>query len=232
MKPLAIDLFCAYRVFCIPSGKSYLGITKRGSKRRWAEHISDARTGKMTALHIAIREFGIEAFTVEEICCARDVADLCEVERILIRQYDTRQPNGYNGDAGGNQFSYLKTPESIERSAAKHRGMPRSPDASERAAQKIRGTVRSAETRAKMAAARTGTTRSPETRGKISLAKTGISCNSGEQNGQSKLNADQVREARTRLASGESQRSIARSFGIHYNAIWKIHNGLKWRSVV
>jgi hypothetical protein len=51
----------------------------------------------------------------------------------------------------------------------------------------------------------------------------------GEANGQAKLTEDQVREARRRLAAGESQRSIARSFGIHYNAIWKIAHGLKWK---
>ena len=53
----------------------------------------------------------------------------------------------------------------------------------------------------------------------------------GEQNGQAKLTADQVREARRRLATGESQRSIARAFGIHYNAIWKIAHNLKWQSI-
>jgi hypothetical protein len=54
----------------------------------------------------------------------------------------------------------------------------------------------------------------------------------GESNGQAKLTEDQVREARIRLAAGESQRSIARSFAIHYNAIWKIAHGLKWRLTV
>lgn len=53
----------------------------------------------------------------------------------------------------------------------------------------------------------------------------------GESNPGAKLTADQVREARVRLSAGESQRSIARSFGIHYNAIWKIAKGLKWKSV-
>ena len=54
----------------------------------------------------------------------------------------------------------------------------------------------------------------------------------GESNPGAKLTEDQVREARLRLAAGESQRSIARSFGIHYNAIWKIANGLKWKLTV
>lgn len=54
----------------------------------------------------------------------------------------------------------------------------------------------------------------------------------GEKNGQAKLTEAQVRDARVRLKDGESQRSIARSFGIHYNAIWKIAHGLKWKLTV
>lgn len=54
----------------------------------------------------------------------------------------------------------------------------------------------------------------------------------GESNPGAKLTEDQVRDARRRLAAGESQRSIARSFGIHYNAIWKIAHGLKWKLTV
>ena len=54
----------------------------------------------------------------------------------------------------------------------------------------------------------------------------------GEANGQAKLTENQVREAHIRLAAGESQRSIARSFGISYSAIWKIKHGLKWRLTI
>lgn len=93
------------------------------------------------------------------------------------------------------------------------------------------GIKRSAATRALMSAAKLGKPRSAETRAKISIAKMGISQNVGASNGGAKLTVNQVREARVRLAAGESQRSIARSFGIHFNAIWNIANGLKWRSV-
>ena len=93
------------------------------------------------------------------------------------------------------------------------------------------GIKRSAETRRLISAAKLGKPRTAETRALLSRAKMGISQNVGESNGGAKLTAQHVREARARLAAGESQRSIARSFGIHYNAIWKIANGLKWRSV-
>jgi hypothetical protein len=57
-------------------------------------------------------------------------------------------------------------------------------------------------------------------------------CSAGEANGQAKLTLEQAREARHRLADGESQASIARLLGVHYNTIWKIAHGVTWKTVI
>lgn len=226
-------VFQAYLLTCLVTGKQYVGITARGLNRRWTEHRYNARSRRSDMLiGRAIAKHGAENFRMEALCSSRTWGGICAAEALLIIQHGTKSPQGYNlTDGGEGPFGFKHTPEAIERSAAKHRGRPCHPNTRAAAVRTHLGKPKSAATRAKMAAARTGEVRSAETRAKISAAKMGRSCNVGERNGQAKLTATQVAEARARLATGESQRSIARSFGIHYNAIWKVANGLKWRSV-
>lgn len=237
--PLCIDLmrgdgrplFQAYLITCLVNGRRYVGITSRTLKERWAEHEYSSRVGqpKGMVLSRAIAKHGLENFTIEAICSARTWEDICEAETVLIAQWGTRAPKGYNVRAGGEgAYGRAPTAESIERSAAKHRGKPCHPNTRAAAVRTHLGRPKSPEHCAKIALARTGWVPSVEVRARISAKKMGQSCNVGATNGGAKLTVDQVREARARLAVGESQRSIARSFGIHYNAIWKIANGVKW----
>jgi group I intron endonuclease len=227
-------IFQAYTITHHPSGKVYVGITSRTLKQRWNEHIYESRRGRVAmTISRAIAQHGAENFCIEPICSARSWKDLCQIEKRLIEQFGSLAPHGYNLREGGEgAFGAQRSAESIERSAAKHRGKPCHPNTREASRRTHLGKPKSIETRARMSAAQTGTIRTSATREKISAAKMGKSCNAGISNGQAKLTEIQVREARKRLATGESQRSIARSFGIHFNAIWKIANGIKWQSVI
>jgi len=229
-----VNLFQAYLITCLANGKAYVGITARGLKRRWREHLYDARSGRTTMLiSRAIAKYGADNFQIIPLCFASSWSELCALESDLIKTHGTKKPGGYNlSDGGEGPFGVKRSAESVERSAAKHRGKPCHPNTRLAASVFHKGKLKSVETRARMSAAASGMTRSSETRAKISAAKMGQSCNVGASNGSAKLTEDQVREARRRMAVGESQRSIARLLGIHWNAIWKIAHGLKWRSVV
>lgn len=165
-------MFQAYLITCSTSGKRYVGITGRSDLRvRWNEHAYNSRTRpKANALYAAIAKHGAKAFSIESIQWFRSWEDACAAESVLIDQYHTLAPFGYNIDTGGGgrQVGFKPSSESVEQSAAKHRGVKRNPALVERTAAAIRGCTRSTETREKMAASKRGVHRSSETKAKIS----------------------------------------------------------------
>lgn len=229
-------MFQAYLITCLPSGKQYVGITGRRNLRdRWKEHVYNSRKrAKTNALYSAIAKYGPLAFSIESISSYQSWSEACEAEPGLISQFRSLAPQGYNLMRGGEgrQIGFRPSAESVERSAAKHRGRPCHENTRHAASLRHKGRAKSPDHRAKIAAAKTGIPRSQETRRRISVAKTGVSYNAGPRNPSAKLTEDQVREVKQRLAVGESQRSIARCLGIHYNAIWKIAHNLTWRFAV
>lgn len=89
----------AYRLTA-PSGKQYIGITKRGLSLRWKEHVRLANRGRMTPLHAAIRKYGADSF-IREVLVESDWRHLCELEKKMIALWDTQCPHGYNTTSGG-----------------------------------------------------------------------------------------------------------------------------------
>jgi Pseudomonas phage homing endonuclease len=226
--------FQAYLITCLATGRGYVGITSRGIRRRWNEHLYSARKRPgVGAVNRAIAKHGDGAFTIRVIAEAASWEELCKLEPFLIGRFKTRAPHGYNlSDGGEGPFGCKRDPESVERSAAKHRGRPCHPNTRLASSLFHTGRPKSIETRKRIADALTGIKRSAETRLKISTATTGKSRNIGVCNGGAKLTPDKVHEARSRLSSGESQNSIALLFGVHRNTIWKIAHGLKWKATV
>lgn len=83
-----------------PSGKSYVGITRRTLDERWAEHLK--LKGRYTkALHAAIRKYGAAAFIKCILLESECWADLCSAEREFIAELGTLAPHGYNQTTGG-----------------------------------------------------------------------------------------------------------------------------------
>lgn len=169
MRPLAIDLYCGYVATCIVTNKRYVGVTSRSVSKRWVEHVHGSRRhAQRSAFLDAIAKYGPNNFTIETVCCARSWADICAVELLLIAQHGTLAPNGYNLTLGGDgRFGYRPSPESVEQSAAKHRGKPCHPNTRAAAVRTHTGRVNSAEHRARISAARTGKPRTEATKAKL-----------------------------------------------------------------
>lgn len=82
-------------------GKAYIGFTGHTVERRLKAHLRDAAKGSETPFHVALREYGEDAFTSEvlgEFKTAREALDF-EIEMIAL--HNTMEPNGYNVMAGG-----------------------------------------------------------------------------------------------------------------------------------
>lgn len=91
---------CLYRLD-FPNGKSYVGITKESSARRFARHVRNALGGQTTALANAIRKYGAQSVTVTPVIEVEDWELLCLAEQEAIAKWATQSPNGYNLTEGG-----------------------------------------------------------------------------------------------------------------------------------
>jgi hypothetical protein len=93
-----------YKVTHQASGKAYIGLTLSGLQKRWQEHVERAFGGEALhpdSLQVAIRLFGADAFTIEEVALAHTLGELAALERRYIAQFVTRAPAGFNLADGG-----------------------------------------------------------------------------------------------------------------------------------
>lgn len=87
-----------YRWIHDQSGKSYIGITSNPHKRR-ISHLSKPGGGAQRFSR-ALKKYGIDNFTYEELSATEDRMLARFLERFFIRTYDSKQ-NGYNLSNGG-----------------------------------------------------------------------------------------------------------------------------------
>lgn len=176
---------------CMANEKSYVGQTTAGMEKRWKKHLTAARLphhpGYNALIAKAIRKYGADTFEHQTLSVARSAQELDNLEKVWIILLQTKQPLGYNIQAGGSTW----TPERLARMAARkrefspegraalvrngqaRRGQKMSPEAIEKTASANRGRIKSPEERAKLSVANTGKTKSSETRAKISAATLG-----------------------------------------------------------
>jgi group I intron endonuclease len=121
----AMGTYRLYKIICVPTEMSYVGVTKLRLARRWSVHLADAMKHKgCRELSRAIREFGKDAFVIEEICTVMSRSQADSLERAYIRHFGTRWPDGYNLFSGGNRgFDML--PETRARIGASKVGKAR-----------------------------------------------------------------------------------------------------------
>jgi group I intron endonuclease len=91
-----------YKITNKIDGKIYIGQTIRKIKERWENHKTVSKyLRRDTYLYRAIRKYGPENFTIEEIDGANSMSELNYKEWLLIHKFNSLAPNGYNLREGG-----------------------------------------------------------------------------------------------------------------------------------
>lgn len=89
------------RLYGIPK---YVGFTTQPIKNRWYQHCYASTKGSSTILHNAIRKYGPNSFTIEEVYKGNDGKILLnEKEEEFIKLFNTHKDygDGYNMTFGG-----------------------------------------------------------------------------------------------------------------------------------
>ena len=106
-----------YKITNTVSGKCYIGETTSADPSvRWRRHKETIKRGVgCPALRDAVNKYGIDKFTFEVIrTCTLD--ERFDLERELIKEYNSQVPNGYNilpGGEGGGFLGKKHSPDSI-----------------------------------------------------------------------------------------------------------------------
>lgn len=94
------------------NGKLYVGQTTYSTKRRWQGHQTEAKSdhNSTSPLHFAIRKYGSDSFSVQDLEQCPDKGSLNEAERRWINHYHSTNSNiGYNCTDGDREYDF--TPE-------------------------------------------------------------------------------------------------------------------------
>ena len=91
-----------YKITCTRNNKIYIGLTTKTLNWRFKKHIYEAFKYPDSPLHIrrAIRKYGADAFTIEQIDTAETQQELNQKEKYWIAFYNSTE-TGYNETAGG-----------------------------------------------------------------------------------------------------------------------------------
>jgi group I intron endonuclease len=91
-------------IYCITNainGKIYIG-QSADCPRRWQAHKRDsAKENPISVISKAIKKYGIQNFSFEVIAYCKSWENANETETLLVKQYNSLVPNGYNVSNGG-----------------------------------------------------------------------------------------------------------------------------------
>lgn len=105
-----------YKATNTKNNKSYIGQTIHSLRHRKVQHKSRAKNGSKQPIHCAIRKYGFDSFSWEELYFCSNKKELDEAEIRLIASNNTFVPAGYNiaiGGASGDTLSNHPNKEEI-----------------------------------------------------------------------------------------------------------------------
>lgn len=118
--------------------KVYIGQTIQTLRERWLEHCS--KHSNCPAIKNAIKKYGKENFTVEQIDVACDRDELDFKEEYWIEYYDCISPKGYNLKGGGNHPSLSE--ETKQKIGNSNKGVKRSQEFRKRLSESMKSYYR------------------------------------------------------------------------------------------
>ena len=163
--------FIIYKHTNTVSGKSYIGKTTQGLKKRWRQHISEATNkhnrNHKTHFHKAIAKYGEKCWRHEVlfISLTKDSDLLYDIEAKMIERFDTIN-HGYNSCEGGRGAG----------SGENHPwfGRKHSLETKLKLSNALAGKVMSDQTKAKISGFQRGRKKSTITKMKMSISQQGI----------------------------------------------------------
>ena len=98
--------YSVYKITNRINGKTYIGFTKNVDAR-WQQHTSSNRSEKKSLISKAINKYGKDNFEFAVVYQSNELMDnggksaLNEIEPMLIKEFNTLAPKGYNRAKGG-----------------------------------------------------------------------------------------------------------------------------------
>ena len=89
-----------YKIINTINDKVYVGITAKSLEERYHQHLRQLSVGNDRRLYCAMRELGVENFSIVQIDTANSYDELLEKEVYYVHYYDSKN-NGYNMTDGG-----------------------------------------------------------------------------------------------------------------------------------
>jgi group I intron endonuclease len=106
-----------YKIYIIKNkinNKVYIGQTKRTLKVRFNGHKTKSKDDSKSAIHNAMRLYGVENFFIELVCECSTIEESNEKEIQYIKKFNSISPHGYNILEGGKSFPKFFGPCSDE----------------------------------------------------------------------------------------------------------------------
>lgn len=92
--------YCIYKVENLVNGQVYIGATSKSIDERKKDHFQRVDKTYSCNFHKAIRTFGLDAFSWEQIDTANNNDELAKKEKQYVLKYNSKK-DGYNSDCGG-----------------------------------------------------------------------------------------------------------------------------------
>lgn len=213
---------CVYQARNRINGKRYVGKTSKTMSERREEHEKSAGNGGVVCkcFHAALRKYGSDAFEWRVLMREDDPDELNDAERVCIRAYRTKAPNGYNLTDGGDGVIGLplEVRKGIGEKMSKFwKGRKKTPEHLANISKALTGKTIPAETREKISRANSGKKLTEEHRAKIGIAGLGREV------------SEETREKKRRIMKGRPSKLRGRTYEDIYGDRAEEYKGLRSR---